>query len=171
MEAPTRTLVVMRHAKAEPHASSDFERELSEQGRADAAAAGAWLAERGLVAQEALVSAAHRTRQTWEELADAAGWSLAPRLDRGLYAAGVDTALDLLREVDEATSTLIVVGHNPTMAYLAQVLDDGDGDVEAATAMLGGYPTSALAVFEVAGGWHELGPGLARLAEFHVGRA
>ena len=43
MDTPHR-LVVVRHAKAEPYGPTDFERELAARGRADAAAAGAWLA-------------------------------------------------------------------------------------------------------------------------------
>ena len=44
-----------------------------------------------------------------------------------------------------------MIGHNPTMAYLAQMLDDGDGDAEAAAGMNEGFPTGALAVFAVDG--------------------
>src|SRR5688572_15681351 len=42
-----RLLVLMRHAKAEAWGQSDFDRRLTERGRADAEAAGRWLAERG----------------------------------------------------------------------------------------------------------------------------
>jgi phosphohistidine phosphatase len=163
-----RTLVVFRHAKAEQTAANDYERELADRGRRDAAAAGAWLAEIGVVPERALVSAAPRAVQTWEALADGAGWSLEPYLDRGLYTAGPDTALDLVRGTHDDCSTLVVVGHNPTMASLAQLLDDGEGDVEAGNEMATGFSTSAAAVFDMAGPWAELET--ARLRAFHVGR-
>jgi phosphohistidine phosphatase len=67
-------------------------------------------------------------------------------------------------------SVLVVVGHNPTMAYLAQLLDDGSGDDEAGSQMARGFPTGALAVFDVAGSWTELDLASARLVAFHVGR-
>ena len=38
-----------------------------------------------------------RAHQTWEAVAGGAGWELEPELDRGLYAAGPETALDLLQ--------------------------------------------------------------------------
>jgi phosphohistidine phosphatase len=121
-----------------------------------------------VVPDRALVSAAPRVVQTWEALAGSAGWSISPDLDRGLYTAGPDTALDLVRAVDDSSHALVVVGHNPTMASLAQLLDDGEGDVEAGNAMATGFPTSAAAVFAVEGSWADLES--ARLTGFHVGR-
>jgi phosphohistidine phosphatase len=162
------TLVVIRHAKAEQVAATDLERELTEIGRADAAAAGVWLAAAGVQPDHALVSAAPRAVQTWEALAGGAGWSLDADLDPGLYSAGPDTALDLLRALDESSGSAVLVGHNPTMAVLAQLLDDGEGDVDAGNAMAAGFPTMAVAVFEVDGDWADLES--ARLTGFHVGR-
>ena len=73
-----------------------------------------------------------------------------------------------MRALDEECVCAVIVGHNPTMAVLAQLLDDGEGDVEAGNAMAAGFPTSAVAVFEVAGAWADLDD--ARLTGFHVGR-
>ena len=92
-----RTIVVMRHAKAEQAGPTDFDRPLADRGHQDAEAAGAWLAEQGFEPDHALVSAALRTGETWAGVAAGAGWELDPDLDRGLYAADTDTALDLLR--------------------------------------------------------------------------
>ena len=172
----SRTLVVMRHAKAEQAGPSDYERPLAARGHDDAAEAGSWLAARGFVPDHALVSAALRTRETFEHVCRGAGDSWAassgsvPELDRGLYAAGADTALDLLRSVDEAHEQVLVIGHNPTVAYLAQLLDDGEGDTAAANDLALGFPTSATAVFAYSGSWADLAPGAARLSAHHVGR-
>jgi len=161
----------MRHAKAEQDGPTDFERPLAARGHRDAAQAGAWLASIGLAPDHALVSAALRTQETWASVCEGAGWSLAPDLDRGLYAAGPETAIDLIRLVPAASACVVVVGHNPTMAYLAQMLDDGTGDAAAGAAMAGDFPTSATAVYTFDGAWDTLGVGGARLDAFHVGRA
>jgi phosphohistidine phosphatase len=87
-----------------------------------------------------------------------------------LYTAGPETALDLVRETPDDVEALVVVGHNPTMAYLAQLLDDGEGDERAGHDMATGFPTSALAVFAVTGSWAGLDLASARLVAFHVGR-
>lgn len=118
----------------------------------------------------ALVSAAPRARETWEALAAGADWSVEPNLDEGLYSAGPDTALDLIRGTPADAGVLVVVGHNPTMAQLAQLLDDGGGDAEASKAMTSGFPTTAVAVFEYDGEWADLDLTSARLVAFHVGR-
>jgi phosphohistidine phosphatase len=165
-----RRLVVVRHSKARPTGPSDHERALADRGHADAAEAGRWLKEQKVVPDAALVSDALRTRETWEELAGGAGWDLDADFSAGLYSAGTDTAFDLVRETDPDVRTLVVVGHNPTMASLAELLDDGDGDAEASSTMLTrGFPTSALAVFAVAEEWADVDEGCGRLESFHVG--
>jgi phosphohistidine phosphatase len=160
----------MRHAKAEQGGTTDFERVLTGRGRADACEAGVWLARQGLAPDHALVSAAARTRETWAELAEGGGWTLEPEYDRGLYSAEAETAVDLIRSVDDAVRSLVVIGHNPTMAYLAQLLDDGEGDPALEGELLAGFPTSAMALFEYDGAWADLGEGRARLTGYHVGR-
>jgi phosphohistidine phosphatase len=165
-----RLIVVMRHAKAEQLGPTDLERELSPRGGEDAAAMGRWLGEQQITPDHALVSAAVRTRQTWEIVAEAAGWSLEPTFDRGLYAAGPDTAFDLMRETPDEPRTLLVIGHNPTIAVVAQLLDDGSGDEAADQEMTAGFPPSALAVFEYDGKWSDLEPATARLTAFHSPR-
>ena len=161
---------MVRHAKAEQSGEADQPRRLIDRGRGDAEAAGRWLAGEDVVPDHALVSAAPRAQETWESLAAGAGWTVTPSLDEGLYSAGPDTALDLIRRTPPDATVLVVVGHNPTMAQLAQLLDDGDGDHEATNAMATGFPTSAVAVFEYHGAWADLDITSARLVAFHVGR-
>jgi len=169
VDTPHR-LVVVRHAKAEAYGPTDLERELAPRGRADAAAAGAWLAEQGVTADAALVSAAARTEQTWDVISGAAGWGVKAELDHALYGADEDGVLDLIRLTDEGVGTLVVVGHNPTMGLLAQLLDDGEGPPEAVDRLMRGYPTSATAVFELPATWERAAMGRARLTLFNVGR-
>ncbi len=171
MPAAHRTIVITRHAKADDVGTTDFERELTRRGSDDAVAAGSWLAGQGIRPDLAIVSAATRTRQTWAALAHGAAWDLEPTYDGGLYAADPETTLDLLRILDDDVRTVVVVGHNPTMAYLAAMLDDGDGDVEAGNQIATGFPTSAMAVFSYDGDWADLGGATARVTGFHVARA
>ena len=161
---------MLRHAKAEQGGATDFERRLAERGRRDAAEVGRWLAARGVQPQQALVSAAVRTQQTWEAVAEGAGWDLEADLDESLYAAGTEAALDLLREVDPGVTSVMVVGHNPTMASIAAVLDDGEGDEDSGNQLAMDYPTSAVTVFSYDGRWEDLVEASASVVAFHVGR-
>ena len=160
----------MRHAKAEQSGPTDFDRPLAGRGHRDAAAAGAWMAAQEFEPEYALVSPALRTRETWADVAAGADWELDADFDRSLYSADNDTALDLVREIDDDVHRLLVIGHNPTIASLAQLLDDGDADPEIADQLFSGYPTSAMAVFEYDGSWADLAEGEARLVACHVGR-
>jgi phosphohistidine phosphatase len=166
----SRQLVVMRHGRAEPHAERDTERELAQRGYGDAAEAGRWLADRGFAPDAALVSSARRAMATWLAVAEGGSFEAATTYSDGLYLAGPEAALDLVRETASDMASLIVVGHNPTAAYLAQLLDDGTGDPEAGNQMAVGFPTAALARFEVTGSWGDLDLASARLVGFHVGR-
>ena len=66
-------LILLRHGKAESVSATggDFDRGLTERGRRDSALIGRVLAEAGLKPDLALVSAASRTQETWDELAHA----------------------------------------------------------------------------------------------------
>lgn len=164
-----RILVVMRHAEAEQIGRTDLERELTERGVADATGTGHWLARAEVVPERALVSSAIRAVQTWETAAAAAEWTLSASVDPGLYNADAETILDLLRATEDSVTTLVVVGHNPAVASLANLLDDGEGDDLAGVALLGGFPAGSAAVFEYDGSWAELDWATASVAGFHSG--
>ena len=118
----------------------------------------------------ALVSSARRTTSTWLAVAEGGSFDARRRHSESLYTAGPETALDLVRETGDDVTALVVIGHNPTMAYLAQLLDDGTGDAEAGREMAVGFPTGALAGSRWTARWADLELGVgARLVGFHVG--
>lgn len=163
-----RRLLVMRHAAAVAVGPSDLERELTPQGHLDATEVGEWLASRGVVADAALVSTAARTRDTWAAVAAAADWDVDPDFSAALYAAGTESALDLVRLLPDGATTGVLLGHNPTVAALVHLLDDGTGDPALLVEMAGGYPPGSVTLLELEGPWDELAPGRARVVEFHV---
>jgi phosphohistidine phosphatase len=165
-----RLLVIMRHGKAEAFAAEDHRRRLTARGRLQSTAAGEWLAEQGMVPTEAFVSSATRTRQTWKALAASSGTPAEARVEDAVYAADADSALDVLREAPAAAEVVLYVGHNPTAASLAHLLDDGDPDPEAFRAMSAGFPTAAMAVLEIGVPWAQVGAATGHLVAFHVGK-
>ena len=168
-----RTLVLLRHAKAEtPGEVLDFERRLAPRGEADAKAAGAWLAGRGLLPGLVICSPATRTRQTWHGvavgLAEAGTATAGPevRYEPGLYAGGRTEVVDLLRAVPDDVATVLVIGHNPTMSDVSLLLRPDDGDPVTA-----GLKTCGLAVHRTDGSWSGTEPGSMPLVETHTARA
>lgn len=166
----TRRLVIIRHAKAEPYAPTDVERVLADRGRVEGRLLGQWLAGERVTPDAAYVSYAARTRETWDVVAAGAGWTLEPVYDGNLYGTDEEGVLDLVRDAPAAATTVVVVGHNPTVGMLVQLLDDGEGAATGSVA-LGSFPTSTAAVFTVDGDWADVAPMQARLDAFHVARA
>lgn len=165
----TRRLVVIRHAKAEAYAPADVDRVLAARGRAEGRLLGEWLAAEGIRPDVAYVSYAARTRETWQVVASGAGWTLEPEYDGSLYGTDEDGVLDVIRTTAEDARTVVVVGHNPAMGSLVQVLDDGEGPATGSVE-LGSFPTSTAAVLAIDGEWADVAPMQARLEAFHVAR-
>jgi phosphohistidine phosphatase len=158
----------MRHGKAEAFAQWDHRRRLTDKGRREATEAGHWLGDQGFVPTEAFVSSATRTRQTWEAVAAASGTTAGPRVEDAVYSADADGALEVLRGATADSSVVIYVGHNPTAASLAHLLDDGDPDPEAFRGLSVGFPTSAVAVLEMSVPWADIDVATGHLVAFHV---
>ena len=159
----------MRHAKAEPYAADDHDRSLTRKGAAAAADAGRYLAAAGILPDLALVSSAVRTQQTWEQASAACGAGTRVEASEEMYVATPPLVLEAVRLVPDDVGTVIYVGHNPTLTYLAHLLNNGEGDPEVMGRMLEGFPPAAVAVFELPGRWAELDEGEALLTHFHVG--
>lgn len=167
-----RTLVIMRHAKAEPYESKrDIDRELTARGRADAHAGGAWLDSSGIHPDVVLCSPAARTRATWHEVAVGlvesadADTQFAPTVqyESDLYDGGVSAALDLIRGVDADATTVLLIGHNPTVSALSLRFDD------TRVRPAGGLRTSGIAVHRIITSWADASS--AELIAEHTPRA
>ena len=162
-----RRLVLMRHAKAEPYASTDHDRPLTATGRRQAAEAGIFLAAVGAVPTHALVSGALRTQETWAEVRAASGSSAEAEVSEAAYGAEPETILTLLRELPAEAETVLFLGHNPAVWQLAGLLVDDAVDPRLWGALMHGFPPSATAVFELEDAWSALAPGSARLTGLH----
>jgi phosphohistidine phosphatase len=165
-----RLLVILRHGQAESFAAEDHQRRLTDRGRRTSFATGEWLARREIVPTNAFVSSAVRAQETWEAVIEGSGSSATVRLEDAVYTADTDTALDLLRTAPSDAQIVIFVGHNPTAASLAYLLDDGDPEPNAFRALARGYPPGAVAVLEVAVPWSDLGAATGHLVAFHVSK-
>jgi phosphohistidine phosphatase len=145
-----RTLILMRHAKAEAKAPSgeDHDRSLTDRGLGDARLMGRVLAEAGLKPDVALVSSAARTRQTWGGLAESFPDAEA-RFDRKLYNASSQTIRHLVELAEEEAETIVLVGHNPgvPMAMLELIIE-GAEPASVIEKARGSFPTASAVVFE-----------------------
>jgi phosphohistidine phosphatase len=178
-----RTLIVLRHAKSEyPPAVSDYDRPLAPRGVADAAVAGEWIRDHVGIPGAVAVSTARRTRQTWALVAGPLGYTgsdpLTPEsgplgtvnYDERIYDARVRTLLEVVREFPDSASCALLVGHNPGMEELVELLA-ATADPTAAELLAKKYPTNATAILTINGDWAELAPNSAHLAAFTIPRS
>ncbi|MDB5470710.1 MAG: phosphohistidine phosphatase [Caulobacter sp.] len=115
-------LILLRHGKAERTApGGDIARRLTDRGRADAALMGRVLAERELIPDLALVSAATRTQETWAAVCPSFP-AARSEVTRDLYLASEGLILGLAEERGETAGSVMVVGHNPGLHMLAVYL-------------------------------------------------
>jgi phosphohistidine phosphatase len=148
-----RNLVLLRHAKADrPVGLSDTDRPLTDRGHADAAAAGAWLVNHGHVPDLVICSPARRTRQTWHSIAVALAGAGSPMVhyERALYDGSPADLLELAQSAEPEYRTVLIIGHNPTISQLSELLDassEADSD---------GLRTCGIAVHQVEGEWSTL---------------
>ncbi len=160
-----RRLVLLRHAKAALDGTADFERSLAPRGRSDAGAIGRWLVEHGYQPDHVVVSPARRALQTWELAAAEIEGGPVPLPDERVYTNTLEDLLDVVRGTPSAIGTVILVGHNPALAELAVMIDDGSGD-RAGRSLAVNFPAGGVAVFSVAGNWAEVDAGAGRLVTF-----
>jgi phosphohistidine phosphatase len=162
MSEPTRRLIVVRHSKTEAYAVTDHARTLTDRGKRDARDLGRWLGETGSAPSVIVASSAARARQTAELVAAALDGEPDVVVVDDLYGAAPDDVLEICRDqLDDSVVRAAVVGHNPTMAGVVDVLIGSDTDED-----LGHFPTSAAAVVGV-DDWDSLGEGAGSLVALY----
>ncbi len=129
-----------------------------------------------------LSSTATRTRQTWQGLTEGMVEAMADGtggrgpaadvwFDRRIYDADAQILLEVLQEVPEEVTRVLLVGHAPGVPALAQLLADPDRSSPGPMAALDrGFPTMGLGSLAVDGPWSALAAGAAALSDLTVHR-
>ena len=119
-----KTLFLLRHAKAENPAtgSTDLDRALNERGRNEAQVLGTFLEKQNQKFDLVLCSTAARARETTELVLAAAELTADVRYDGRIYEAGPLRLLEVISEIEESLSAVLLVGHNPGMEELLKIL-------------------------------------------------
>ena len=163
------TLYLLRHAKSSwDHPSlADFDRPLAARGREAAPRMGRLMRDEGHTPEIVLCSPALRARQTKDLVLDVLDYDPEVRLIDGLYNFGDGSGLlHIIQQVGNECSSLMLIGHNPSMENLALKLA-GSGKSAHLKDMARKYPTAALAVIEFeADDWGDVKAGKGKLVSF-----
>lgn len=158
-----KRLILIRHAKSswDDFSLPDHDRPLNKRGHKAAAALAGWLSEKGYAADEAFVSTASRTRETYEGLKTSA----VLHLIEALYHADPDTIMQTLQKARGETVTLI--GHNPGIGHFASRIVTTPPSHPRFT----DYPTGATLVADLPiTSWDEVRFGTGEVVDFVVPR-
>lgn len=120
-----KRLTLLRHAKSswkEP-LGSDIARPLNERGKRDAPEMGRRLSASRFLTDALITSPAKRARKTARLVANEIGYPVEDiRTDERIYEADVGDLIEIVRELDEPLSRVLLVGHNPGFTDLANCL-------------------------------------------------
>ena len=118
-----RYLDLLRHAKAEPNnAMGDTARALTETGRETAATLCTDLRDLHPAPSFVLCSRATRTRQTLNIIQSALSDEADIETSADLYNASTSTIYELIKELPDAHSTVLLIGHNPGLSEIVNFL-------------------------------------------------
>jgi phosphohistidine phosphatase len=119
-----KSVLILRHAKSswKDQALTDHDRPLNKRGKRDAPRIGKLLKNKHLVPEAIISSTARRAHATAEAVAKASDYEGEVTLNRSLYAAGPKAYLDVLHDFSEDYARVLIVGHNPGLEELLEML-------------------------------------------------
>jgi len=117
---------LIRHAKSswKDIDASDFERGLTKKGRKHIETIGSYLKLRGVLPDHILSSCAVRTQETADLLAKKLEYDGQTEYLQELYFTDTDTLKEILLMQDDTFDTVFVIGHNPQITDMANMLID-----------------------------------------------
>lgn len=167
-----KTVFILRHAKADRDDAdgSDFERTLNERGRESALDMGRYFSSKKYSCAAVLCSSAFRTKQTYELFKEGAGLRAGVEFNEALYLADIKVLFARIQAVDDALDSVMVIGHNPGLEQLANVLS-GPAQDEISHGrqkrMKEKFSTCAFAVIELpVSHWNDVKAGRGKLVDF-----
>ncbi|PHS30902.1 MAG: phosphohistidine phosphatase [Sulfurovum sp.] len=121
---PKKTLYIARHAKSDwgDNTLSDFERPLNPRGERDAPFMAKLLKEKGAKPELILSSPAKRAKTTAKHYHETLGGEL--RFDERIYEASHISLQYLVEEMFQEVDSLMIVGHNPGLTALNDLLSN-----------------------------------------------
>jgi phosphohistidine phosphatase len=128
-----KTLLLMRHAKASWKCPEipDHDRPLNKRGKKDAPLIGSLIKEKELVPQRIMFSPAMRAAETARLIHENSGFTGELECVDSFYLAEPGGYLEPLRSISDEIESVMIVGHNPGLEGLLQILS---GQIEPLTA-------------------------------------
>src|SRR5258708_1538136 len=119
-----RRLMLLRHAKSDwsTPGQRDHDRPLNARGREAAPKMGAYMVRHALIPDLIVASTAKRVVETLDLLLPAFDKPPKVAADAAVYEASPHALLASIKQTPRAAHSLLMVGHNPGLAALAELL-------------------------------------------------
>lgn len=124
-----KKLFLVRHAKTEEGSfdKRDFDRVLTNRGLQDATRLGKYFNSSNTKPDQILSSDAARAYATTELIASQVGYEISRiHVNHEIYEASVRTLFQLVSDLKDEWDSVMIVGHNPPINYLAEYLTGAD---------------------------------------------
>ena len=163
-----KRVYLLRHAQAKSgDFGRDFERPLTDKGKEDAQALGAFMTNGEYTPDIIYCSGAVRTRETCENVLKGFEGD-APKVEflDSLYDASRGNILHMLQSSKNQLSSVMVIGHNPTIHMMSGLLSS-KGPESFLSRLASGYEPATLSVidFEI-DAWETLNPECGQLINY-----
>jgi phosphohistidine phosphatase len=162
-----KTLTLFRHGKSgwDSPVSRDFDRPINDRGIRGSRLMGMHLRDAGWTFDHVVSSPAVRCTETLDAFWEGYGRILHPNWNRSIYLASGGTLLDVVHDLPDDASHVLMCGHNPGIEDLIFMLvPDVKGD-QLRDAVEEKFPTAAVAELKFDGDrWSEVSNGSARFA-------
>jgi phosphohistidine phosphatase len=155
-----KQIFLLRHAKSDWDNlnQQDFDRPLAKRGMEDAILMSQHIKEKHYLIDKVLCSSAKRTKQTFDICSDGFNFPINNALySEDLYFGKCDAIINFIRNLEEDLSSILIIGHNPTMHLLLESLSD-EGIKK--------FPTCSLAEINIENTWKDLSLKKCKLKSF-----
>jgi phosphohistidine phosphatase len=144
-----KKLYLIRHAKSSWKNISldDFDRPLNKRGKNDAPIIGKLLKERINHIDLIITSPAKRTAETARIIGKNMDYTKMILYDEKIYEASANDLLQIIRELDDKISNVLLVGHNPGLTDLVNYLSNE---------IISNIPTCGVVAIEFKNTWMDI---------------
>tara|TARA_Y100001936_G_C15575724_1_gene409454 strand:- start:18 stop:509 length:492 start_codon:yes stop_codon:yes gene_type:complete len=118
-------LLIVRHAQSslDYNGFDDFKRPLTERGIKDAFLMGEKLIKNQFIPDYIISSGANRALETSRIIAEGVGHNVNEiKIENRIYNSSIDIMMELIQNISDDYSKVMIAGHNPILHYLSQTL-------------------------------------------------
>lgn len=147
-----KRLILLRHAKSDwdDPVKRDFDRPLNKRGEKAARLMGEYARAKKMQFDYLVASPAVRVGETLDMFFETYGQNVETLWDRRIYLASSATLLDVVHDLPESATTVLMAGHNPGLEDLILDLVPDDGSSTLRDDVELKFPTASIAVMDLA---------------------